>query len=821
MLQQRAARCARKLARVERHRRRQVRQADDRHAVALDDSRRARSARSCRRPRPRGRRSPSRGASARPRSPGSAAARAGPGIERRRDHDVVSPGCAPSSSSCCCCLLLRGELAARSRRRSPRRRRRARGTSRRGSRPAPARRAARRSPRRLRRGAAQSRSPAGPRRPRRGRAPSPGRPFPPRSSASGRSAAAAPRRSAPPCSRETVACDESASIDCARVMRGIDSIANACTPRSRQAARCRPGRSAARGTRSAPARSRSRRASSAVGFAHLDDASASHDRSRERRAGLAIRLVGNDAAAPAPGSTTTSKPPRDQLADGFRDERHSALARLELPRDADSHGAILRTPDAARDPLHRALRALVPVRDRLSRVRRPLAPRRDRAHRRGVYASQGHLSITAVIVVAAVAAIIGDNIGYWLGREVGRPLLYRYGRSRRYADRGDTAGGALLRASTAARPSSSRASSAALRVTGAWMAGITRMTWWRFLFWNAAGGIVWAVASGCSRTTPARRPPTRSRATASTPHRRRRRDRRCHRVRARRGGGASWSRRETRGRCSAHCALAAGSATAAAPRARVRARLRDRLREQGVGRGARQPVRADVQHVRTAATRRLSRYAASRIRACRTTSRSCPARPAGSRSDCTDCLVSAPASRTRSRHRARTWKTYAEGLPHAGFLGAFSGHYAKKHNAFRLLPCIVDDRPGACAGSSRSASWPQISRAGRCRTSRSSSRTCATRCTTARSRPATRGCASVAPLLRCRSTVVFVTFDEGSSNTRGGGHIGDPRPGHRRPPRLAFHRVTATTGYCGRSSTRGAAAPRRSARATPITGIWR
>jgi membrane protein DedA with SNARE-associated domain len=35
-----------------------------------------------------------------------------------------------------------------------------------------------------------------------------------------------------------------------------------------------------------------------------------------------------------------------------------------------------------------------------------------------------------------------------------------------------------------------------LRVTGAWMAGITRMTWWRFLFWNAAGGIVWALAVG-------------------------------------------------------------------------------------------------------------------------------------------------------------------------------------------------------------------------------------------------------------------------------------------------------------------------------------
>ncbi len=33
-------------------------------------------------------------------------------------------------------------------------------------------------------------------------------------------------------------------------------------------------------------------------------------------------------------------------------------------------------------------------------------------------------------------------------------------------------------------------------MTGAWMAGITRMTWWKFLFWNAAGGIVWAIGVG-------------------------------------------------------------------------------------------------------------------------------------------------------------------------------------------------------------------------------------------------------------------------------------------------------------------------------------
>ena len=37
---------------------------------------------------------------------------------------------------------------------------------------------------------------------------------------------------------------------------------------------------------------------------------------------------------------------------------------------------------------------------------------------------------------------------------------------------------------------------AVLRVTAAWLAGISHMPWWRFLFWNALGGIVWATLVG-------------------------------------------------------------------------------------------------------------------------------------------------------------------------------------------------------------------------------------------------------------------------------------------------------------------------------------
>jgi membrane protein DedA with SNARE-associated domain len=112
-----------------------------------------------------------------------------------------------------------------------------------------------------------------------------------------------------------------------------------------------------------------------------------------------------------------------------------------------------------------------------------------------VYASDGHLPIAEVIAVAAVAAIIGDNIGYWIGREGGRRLIDRYATLRRFGDRVippaerffDRHGG---KAVFLAR------FFGGVRVTGAWMAGISRMPWWRFLAWNALGGIVWAIGVG-------------------------------------------------------------------------------------------------------------------------------------------------------------------------------------------------------------------------------------------------------------------------------------------------------------------------------------
>jgi membrane protein DedA with SNARE-associated domain len=113
----------------------------------------------------------------------------------------------------------------------------------------------------------------------------------------------------------------------------------------------------------------------------------------------------------------------------------------------------------------------------------------------GVLASRGDMDIVAVIAVAATGAIAGDNVGYWAGRLGGRKLLQRWGPLERHASR--------------VLPWSERFFKrhgpktiflgrfiAVLRVTAAWLAGISKMHWWLFFLWNAAGGICWAVAVG-------------------------------------------------------------------------------------------------------------------------------------------------------------------------------------------------------------------------------------------------------------------------------------------------------------------------------------
>lgn len=114
----------------------------------------------------------------------------------------------------------------------------------------------------------------------------------------------------------------------------------------------------------------------------------------------------------------------------------------------------------------------------------------------GVLSSQDKApDIWWVIAVAAIAAIIGDNLGYWAGRKGLLTLVRRWPRIARFEDRVLPPAERYF-AKHGAKTVFFGRFIALLRITAAWMAGMSKMPWKKFLFWNAAGGIVWATAFG-------------------------------------------------------------------------------------------------------------------------------------------------------------------------------------------------------------------------------------------------------------------------------------------------------------------------------------
>lgn len=113
-----------------------------------------------------------------------------------------------------------------------------------------------------------------------------------------------------------------------------------------------------------------------------------------------------------------------------------------------------------------------------------------------IYAGTTHrLAIQLVIAAAAGGAILGDNLGYWVGREGGYHLLRRYGRYIRLDERKVKLGQYLFRKHGGKVVFFGRFI-AVLRTWVAFLAGTNCMPWGSFLLFNALGGIIWATVYG-------------------------------------------------------------------------------------------------------------------------------------------------------------------------------------------------------------------------------------------------------------------------------------------------------------------------------------
>jgi len=110
-------------------------------------------------------------------------------------------------------------------------------------------------------------------------------------------------------------------------------------------------------------------------------------------------------------------------------------------------------------------------------------------------ATTGDISIEHVIAASALGAVLGDNVGYLIGREMGPPVLARYGpRIGLTLDRQHLARFLFLR--HGGKVVFFGRFVAFLRTFAAVLAGANHMPWGRFLVWNALGGVFWTCLYG-------------------------------------------------------------------------------------------------------------------------------------------------------------------------------------------------------------------------------------------------------------------------------------------------------------------------------------
>jgi hypothetical protein len=197
----------------------------------------------------------------------------------------------------------------------------------------------------------------------------------------------------------------------------------------------------------------------------------------------------------------------------------------------------------------------------------------------------------------------------------------------------------------------------------------------------------------------------------------------------------------------------------------------------------------------------------------------------GITSDCTDCLVPGRSLADTLEAAGRTWKTYAEGLPAPGFVGASAGRYAKKHDPFLYFRRVLQSP----ARRLRVVPFTQLRRDVARRRLPDFALVVPDLCNDMHDCSVATGDAwlrrEIVPLLRSPALaggVVFVVFDEGSSNEGGGGRVEALALGPTVRPGSVFSRSTNHYGLL-RTIEDAWRLPRLglSARARPIGGIWK
>jgi membrane protein DedA with SNARE-associated domain len=110
-----------------------------------------------------------------------------------------------------------------------------------------------------------------------------------------------------------------------------------------------------------------------------------------------------------------------------------------------------------------------------------------------LYAGSTHrLSVWLIWLTAAAGAIVGDNIGFAIGRWGGFRLLLRYG-SKIRVNEAKLKVGKLMFERYGGRVVFFGRFVSILRTYAAFLAGTNRMDYWRFFAFNASGGIIWSA----------------------------------------------------------------------------------------------------------------------------------------------------------------------------------------------------------------------------------------------------------------------------------------------------------------------------------------